>query len=162
MFQLQRTANCNSTVLTSRRARCPEASTAEGLRAQDVRAQPATLSSILKLLTTSPHGCKMAVGVQVSQPEVGKGSSPLACVSRDEGTSFHFRSQLARICHVSMPQPVTSKEMGPPWLAEMPGARSAFPEHVAIQRRSNWIPLGLRKEGAGMALGRHQDHSVTC
>ena len=28
--------------------------------------------------------------------------------------SLPFRSRLGRICHMSMPQPITGKEMGPP------------------------------------------------
>lgn len=60
-----------------------------------------------------------------------------------------FRSQLARICHVFMPQPISSKEMGQPRLAEVPGAGAASPEHRAIHRSRELEPSGFCEEGMG-------------
>lgn len=141
MFQLHRTGNSNSTVLHKRRVGHTRSPRQNSYRPGTARAQAAMFSaqssSHCRLLsqTSSLHGCKMTA-VQVLCPK----ASSLAHVSRNEGTapdplSAFLQIPVGQDSHVSMLQPIASKEMGQPWLAETPGAGARSPDCMANQRR---------------------------
>lgn len=132
MFHPQRTAN--SFVLNKRRTGSQEESkgrTAAGPEESGPKLQFLAWSSLncgLLSQTSSPHGSKKAAGVQVSYPEAEKGPSH-AYVLRNGGTISGAPPILGPNwprCHVSTPSPIPSKEMGPPCLAETPGAGASI------------------------------------
>lgn len=132
MFHPQRTAN--SFVLNKRRTGSQEESkgrTAAGPEESGPKLQFLAWSSLncgLLSQTSSPHGSKKAAGVQVSYPEAEKGPSH-AYVLRNGGTTSGAPPILGPNwprCHVSTPSPIPSKEMGPPCLAETPGAGASI------------------------------------
>lgn len=133
-YDVPPTKNCKLFGLNKRRTGSQEESkgrTAAGPEESGPKLQFLAWSSLncgLLSQTSSPHGSKKAAGVQVSYPEAEKGPSH-AYVLRNGGTTSGAPPILGPNwprCHVSTPSPIPSKEMGPPCLAETPGAGASI------------------------------------
>lgn len=100
----------------------------------------------------------MAAGVQLSHRGTGKGPSLLCVLGVREPIQVHppLLGPNWPECHVSMPSPITSKEMGPPWLAEMPGAGAGIPWTLSHPEEGATGPHwgSVRKGWEGWVLGR--------
>ena len=113
-----------------------------GCRSRRVRAQAIILlawtSLHCRLLsqTSSPQGCKMAAGVQMSHPEAGKGTF-LACVSRSKATdSGAPESGIPTGQNVMCPflhQSLARRWDYHGWLRCL-GLGPASPKHIVMQR----------------------------